>query len=40
MKNKNKQQSMDNEKLTAIELTSKMNNQREQQEYVKVTNSN
>jgi len=39
MKNKNKQQSMYNEKLTIIiELTLKINNQREQQEYVKVTN--
>jgi len=38
MKNEDKQQSMYNDNLTAIEFTFKINNQREQQEYVKVTN--
>jgi len=38
MENKDKQQSKYNEKLTAIELTLTINNQRERQEYFKVTN--
>jgi len=38
MKNSDKQQSMYKEKLTTIESALTINNQREQQEYVKVTN--